>query len=694
MSRIQNRKQISTSLLQTFKSMKLLYKLAIVLVVLFFVGLLLLNILIQVSDVSKLEHPEPVPTLIFDKDGEIASSISNSKIEGVQLEQLSPHLIHAVIATEDQRFYKHSGLNYFGIARALFNNLTSGEIVAGGSTITQQLAKNAFLTHEQTYSRKIKEVLITKKIERSYTKDEILERYLNQIYFGEGSWGIGRASHVYFGKTPAELNISEAATLAGLLKAPSHYSPYKNMELSQKRRNIVLSLMEEEGYITHAEMEKAKGESIALSQKEDEDYKGRYPYYVDRILEEANEKYNLSETEILSGGLRIYTELNPSIQQVAEQVYKEEQHFPQGTTDQMVQSGSVFINPKTGGVVALVGGRGEFSYGGFNHATDLVRQPGSTMKPLAVYAPALEKGYELYDSLLDRPIRVGTYEPKNYDGQYRGEVSMYDAVVNSYNIPAVWLLYQVGLDLGVQSVERFGIPLSEEDRVPGIALGGMNEGTSPLAMAQAFSAFPNEGNMMEAHAITKIENAEGELIASWKETSKKVLDEDVAQKMNYMLKGVVDKGTGKNAQVDGLEVAGKTGTTEVPFEGTNGGSKDHWFIGYTPSLVGAVWLGYDKTDESHYLTSSSSQTAAVVFQKILEGSKDEITDESFNFTAVAKYTKEYEKKKEEEEKQKEKKEKNNKGKGKGRDKDKDKEEKNKGKGKDKKKEDDEEDEDE
>lgn len=682
MSRIEQRKAKASTMLKKFNALRLPYKILTLLLVLALVGLLILNILIQLSDVRKLEHPEPIPTLIFDQNGEIASSISNSKIEGVRLEEISPHLIDAVIATEDQRFYQHEGLNYFGIARALFSNLTSGEIVAGGSTITQQLSKNVFLTHEQTYSRKFKEVLYTKKIERTYSKDEILERYLNQIYFGEGSWGIGRASQVYFGKAPSELSINEAATLAGLLKAPTNYSPYQNMELSQKRRDVVLTLMMEEGYISETEMAKAKREPIALSGKEEEDYKGRYPYYVDRIIEEATEKYNVSETDILSGGLRIYTEMNPVIQKKVEEVYKDEQSFPESTPDQLIQSGSVFLNPKTGGILALVGGRDEFSYGGFNRATDLIRQPGSTMKPLAVYTPALEKGYEMHDSLLDRPIRVGEYVPQNYDGQYRGEVSMYDAVVNSYNIPAVWMLYQVGLETGVKSVERFGIPLTEKDYEPGIALGGMREGTSPLSMAQAFSTFPNEGVMVEAHAITRIETSDGQLIASWKEKSTKVTDEKVAQKMNYMLKGVVDQGTGRRAQVSGFDVAGKTGTTEVPFEGTNGGSKDHWFIGYTPNIVGAVWLGYDKTDANHYLTSSSSQTATVIFQKILDGSKDEIENERFNFTGIGKYTKEYEKK----EKEKHKEKKNN-GKGKGRDKEKE----GKGNGKGKKKDDDDDD---
>ena len=236
------------------------------------------------------------------------------KIEGVRLEQIPEELVEAIISTEDQHFYKHNGINYFGIARAFTQNLFKGEVVAGGSTITQQLSKNVFLTHERTYSRKFKELILTKKIERDYSKDQIMERYLNQIYFGEGAWGVQRAAFVYFGKDVSQLSLNESAMLAGVIKAPTHLSPYKNMEKSIQRRNIVLSLMKSEGYISQTEYEQAIEEKIVLADHTTTDYKGKYPYYIDHIVEEAVSKYGLTKNEVLAGGLHIYTELNPVIQ--------------------------------------------------------------------------------------------------------------------------------------------------------------------------------------------------------------------------------------------------------------------------------------------------------------------------------------------------------------------------------------------
>lgn len=593
------------------------------------------NIFIWTSDVSKLEKPAPQPTIIYDQHGEIASKLSNSKIEGVSLDEISKHMIHAVIATEDQRFYHHHGINYFAVAKAFATNLLNGEVVAGGSTITQQLAKNVFLSHERTLTRKMKELILTKKIERSYSKDEILERYLNQIYFGEGAWGIQRAAKTYFGKNASELTVSESAMLAGLIKAPSSLSPIKNFDQSIQRRNLVLSLMEKERYITRDELKIAKAEQVVLDVRKIEDeYKGNYPYYVDYLIEEAIKKYDVTENEILSGGLHIYTELNTVIQKAAEEVYNTETLFPESQPDQIIQSGGVFIHPSTGGIKGLVGGRGEHTFRGFNHVSQLVRQPGSTMKPIAVYTPALEEGYEPFDNLIDQPITFnGEYQPQNYDRQYRGQTTMYDAVIHSYNVPAVWLLNEIGLEKGIQAVERFGIPLQEEDQSLPLALGGMSKGTSPLTMAQAFSAFPNNGVMVEAHSIQKIEDANGEVIAEWQSKATRVTEPEVAQKITYLLNGVVEEGTGENAKVEGIDMAGKTGTTQLPFD-SNGGSNDHWFVGYTPELVGAIWLGYDKTDEQHYLLSSSSQTATFVFKEIVTLSKSELTDTSFDLSLI------------------------------------------------------------
>lgn len=602
------------------------------------VCLLVINIFIWTSDVSKLEEPAPQPTIIYDQKGAIASKIASSNIEGVTFNQIPKHMIDAVIATEDQLFYKHEGINYFGMAKALTQNFISGEIVAGGSTITQQLAKNAFLTHERTYTRKVKELILTKKIERTYSKEEIMERYLNQIYFGEGAWGIQSAAKAYFGKDVSELSLDESAVLAGLIKAPSVLSPYKNMEKSVERRNLVLSLMEKEGYISQSDLDKAKGQTIALNRKETDEYKGKYPHYVDHIIEEAIKKYGLTENEVLSGGLHIYTELNPTIQLSVEQVFKNDSMFPTSPTDQPVQSGAIFINPETGGVNALVGGRGEHVFRGFNRATQLKRQPGSTMKPLAVYTPALEQGYDIFDKLNDSPLDINGYKPMNYDRTFRGEVTMYEALVDSLNVPPVWLLDRMGLNKGINAVERFGIKLTEADHTPSLALGGMNEGVSPLLMAQAFSAFPNNGQMVEAHSIQKIEDADGVVIGKWKSKETKVTDAKVAQKITYMLKGVVDEGTGTSARVQDLDVAGKTGSTQLPFANASG-TKDHWFVGYTPEIVGAVWLGYDKTDENHYLTGSSGSTVTKIYKEIISGARTEFSQENFDLSLVEKQIK-------------------------------------------------------
>ncbi|WP_339254242.1 PBP1A family penicillin-binding protein [Sporosarcina sp. FSL W8-0480] len=622
-------------------------------------GLVVLNQLISSSDVSKLEEPEPRPTFIYDQNGEIVSKISNSKMEGVRLDHIPDELIEAVISVEDQQFYKHGGVNYFGIARAFTQNLLKGEVVAGGSTITQQLSKNVFLTQDRTYSRKFKEFLIAKNIERTYSKDDIMERYLNQIYFGEGAWGVQRAAQIYFGKDVSELTLSESATLAGLIKAPTHLSPYKNMEKSVQRRNIVLSLMKSEKYISQAEYDEAIHEEIVLADPTMPNYEGKYPYYIDHIIDEAVNKYGLTKNEVLSGGLHIYTALNPVIQDSLEEVYQDERNFPESKPDQLIQSASVFLDPKTGGIRALIGGRGEYTYGRFNNATKLIRQPGSTLKPISVYTAALEQGYQISDLLVDEPININGYSPKNFDKQYRGQVTMYDAVAQSYNIPPVWLLNKIGIENGVRTVERFGIPLEEDDHNLGLSLGGLHKGTSPLRMAQAFSAFANDGVMMEAHAILEIKDSEGGVIGKWREQSVEVTEAEVAQQMTYMLKGAVEDGTAKKAQISGMEVAGKTGTTQLPFTGVDG-SKDHWFVGYTPDIVGAIWLGYDKTDAEHYLTSTSSFTVPPIFEQVLSRSISELPTKKFDLPLIANMKKDIEKQKDKlnEKKRKQEKDKN------------------------------------
>ncbi|HDX9580180.1 TPA: PBP1A family penicillin-binding protein [Bacillus pseudomycoides] len=597
------------------------------------------NIMITVQDISALKQAVPQPTVIYDANKEVAAKLSSSKTDGIKRKDIPNVMVEAVIAVEDKKFYKHRGVYYSGIFHAIVKNITAGEVVAGGSTITQQLAKNVFLTEDRTFSRKFKEYFIAKKIERTYTKDEIIEMYLNQIYFGEGAWGIKKAAKTYFDKEVKELTIPEAATLAGLIKAPSTYSPFKDFNKSMERRNVVLSLMKEQGYITEKQFQLAKDEGLSLRRGVEDKYKGKYSQYVDYIVREAMNKYKLTQNEILSGGYHIYTELNPKMQEATEVVVNSEQYFPKTNSDQIMQTGVVLMNPKTGGIPALVGGRGPYQFLQFNHAVQLKRQPGSTLKPLAVYTPALEQGYEVYDVLKDEPLEINEYKPKNSGNVYHGNVTMYEAIANSYNVPAVWLLKQIGLEKGLKSLERFGIPLQEKDRSYPLALGGMSEGTSPLVMAQAYATFANDGVQMEAHAIREIQDGEGNTVGKWYKKEIRVTDEKTAQKMTYLLKGVVEKGTGKKAKLNYVETAGKTGTTQLTDE-SNSGSKDSWFVGYTPELVASIWVGYDKTDNEHFVPAGS-QITTTMFRDIMNKAIGKPIQKNFDLSLIreAEYTK-------------------------------------------------------
>jgi penicillin-binding protein 2A len=636
------------------KKRKTYWKKAGIIVALFFIGsYIAVQSYIATRDISELDRSLPAPTIIYDQNGRIASKISASKMEAVSIERIPNHFLEAVVATEDRRFYDHEGIDYFGILRALLRNMKAGEWVEGGSTITQQLAKNVFLTNEKTLRRKWEEWFIAKKIERTYSKKEILEMYVNRVYFGEGAWGIKKAAETYFGKDVSELTVSESALLAGLIKAPSALSPVSHYEKAMARRNVVLQLMKEQGYIDEQTFLRAKKEKIVIQKEKADPYKGKYPYYVDHLIQEAIERYHLTQNEVLSGGLHIYTELNPRMQEALETVYQNDALFPKGTDDQLVQSGAVLLDPKTGGIKALIGGRGEHVFRGFNRATQLKRQPGSAMKPLAVYTPALEQGYHIFDELKDEPMEFDGYRPENYDHSYRGTVTMYEAVIHSLNVPAVWLLNEIGLEKGIDALHRFGIPLEKDDHYLGIALGGMQSGVSPLQMAEAFSVFPNDGVRTDAHIITKIVDQNGNEIAKWKKHDVRVTSKEVAQKITFMLEGVVKEGTGKLAHIPGRALAGKTGSTQVPLDGVNG-VKDQWMVGYTPQLVGAVWLGYDHTDERHYLQTTSSQTAAVIFREIMENALAGTPAQSFAYPSLKKEKKQWQQwhkqKKEEEEK--------------------------------------------
>lgn len=585
------------------------------------------------ANVQTLKEGLSQPTVIYDHNGKIATNVATNRTGGAKIEELPKYVPGAVVAIEDERFYEHNGFDIKGITRAFFNNIFAGEITGGGSTLTQQLAKNALLSPEQTYKRKAEELFLAVKIEKVYKKDEILQMYLNQVYFGSGAWGISNASKRYFNKEINEVTISEADLLAGLLQSPNYLDPTENYDAAMKRRDVVLSKMNELGMITKDQYTVAKDEKIKINSGSGSLVERKYPYYVDAVLNEAISKYGLTQEEILTRGYRIYTELDQNLQTGLEKVNNNKSLFPKGKGDSIVQSGSVLMDPASGGVRALVGGRGEHVFRGFNRATQLKAQPGSTIKPLAVYTPALLEGYTFDSELIDEPTSYGDYKPENFSKTYQGKVQLYKGLEESLNVPTVWLLNKIGLEKGLDSLKAFGVPVEKEDRNLAIALGGMNKGISPQQLANAFSAFPNGGKRNDSHLITKIVGPTGNILAEREPKSTKVTSKEIADEMTSMLLNVVESGTGKNAHIPGVQIAGKTGSTQLPYSDING-TKDQWMVGYTPNLVAAIWIGYDQTDRKHYLPSSSSGNVVPIFKEIMKESLPHIQKEEFDVVSI------------------------------------------------------------
>ncbi|NHM32675.1 transglycosylase domain-containing protein [Neobacillus terrae] len=585
------------------------------------------------TNVESLKEGLSQSTTIYDKDGDVASELQPNRLKGISLQDVPKYVPEAVVSIEDERFYQHGGFDIRGIARAFFGNLLAGGVTGGGSTLTQQLTKNALLSPERTYKRKAEELFLAVKLEKVYTKDEILQMYLNQVYFGSGAWGIGQASQKYFAKDIRDISISEAALLAGLVQAPTALDPYNHYDRAMKRRNVVLGKMKELGYISSAQYKRAINEKIRLRDGGGTKAERNYPYYLDAVLDEAINKYGLTQEEIFTRGFKIYTEMDQNLQAGLEKVYSRRNLFPRGPNGALVQSGSVLMDPATGGVRAEVGGRGEHVFRGFNRATHLKAQPGSTMKPLAVYTPALEAGYDATSMLQDKSMSFGNYKPENFSRTYSGEVPMYKAVEESLNIPAVWLLNKIGLNKGIESVEKFGIPVKKVDKNLALALGGMYNGVSPLQMANAFSAFPNGGKREDSHFITKIVGPTGNILAEHDSETTKVTSKSVANEMTSMLMNVVETGTGRRAHIPGYDIAGKTGSTQLPYNDING-TKDQWMVGYTPNLVGAIWIGFDQTDRNHYLPNNSSGNVVPIFRAMMDESLPYIKKEKFEVESV------------------------------------------------------------
>ncbi|MEL1136687.1 PBP1A family penicillin-binding protein [Desulfitobacterium sp. THU1] len=530
------------------------------------------------------------------------------------------------VAVEDKRFYDHFGVDPIRIVGSLIADIKSQSFREGASTITMQLANNAFIENprEKTLVRKIQQAALAIQLEREYTKDEILTFYLNRIFFGESSFGIQAAAKTYFGHELSELTPDEIALLARLPQAPSAYNPYYHPETAKERRNIVLGVMKAAGLITPEEYTQyleapfTHVENVKANRAESEkptfsgaDY--AYPYFVDHVIEELINEHGLNEDQIYNGGLRIYTTVDTKIQAAAEKEFANAKNFPQSVDETPVQGAMTVLDPSTGAIRALVGGRDHSTARGLNRATQAYRQPGSTVKPLVVYAPAMEKGGFFPGTVLDdMPVKYNAgngkvWAPTNYDTEYagwRGLISMRFAVQNSVNIYAVKLMNIIGVEYSWNfGKNNLGLPLEENDKVLSLALGTNH--VSTLDMASAYGVFAYNGVRATPHAIVKVLDSSGKEIITPTIKVERTMKETSAYLMNSMLRSVVTSGTGTRAQVGNWAVAGKTGTTSLDPDiyGYRTGNPDAWFAGYTPNYVGVVWMGYDKDDETltHYL---------------------------------------------------------------------------------------------
>lgn len=548
---------------------------------------------------------------VYDGNEKVIAQLRGSENRiWTSFDEVPDNLKEAFLAVEDHRFYKHFGVDMESVGRSVVANIRRGGYAQGFSTITMQLARNAFIQNrEKKIERKVQEIILAIKLERIYTKDEIFNLYLNHIYFGAGASGVKTAAQTYFNKDLNELTLAESALLAGIVQRPSSYSPFTNPDLAIKRRNTVLDAMTKHGFISTTQAAEAKKEELTLNENRQE-LQDKHPWFIDYVITEASdilEEMGIEPVQIFSGGLSIYTTMDPAVQTKLENVYKDPSYFPKSVDDVLVESAAVLLDHRNGEIKALVGGRELVTRRGLNRATDMKRQPGSVIKPIAAFGPALAAGYSPATVYDDVPTDFSKdYSPHNYDRRWRGLITMRAAVKDSVNIPALKALQQVGVDKGFEFAKNLGLPLTPNDQNLSLALGGLTEGVSPLNIATAFGAFANQGVLVDSHVVRKILDRDGKVIYEANPRKKVVMSEQVAYLMTDMLVTVIKSGTGTRANLN-RPAAGKTGTTQLPplpeFDNLRNHFRDAWFAGYTPEYTAAVWIGYDKTTPKHYLRS-------------------------------------------------------------------------------------------
>ncbi|MFH1823646.1 MAG: PBP1A family penicillin-binding protein [Candidatus Firestonebacteria bacterium] len=579
----------------------------------------------ELPTLSELEGYKPsLASKIYDINENLIAQLYIEQRTLVPLYKVPKYLQNAIIVVEDENFYKHWGIDISGIIRAFLVNVIHGRVEQGGSTITQQLARNLFLTQERTISRKIKEAMLALKIEYKYTKKEILQMYLNQVYFGGGAYGIETAGRIYFGKHVEELTLPECATLAGLPRAPNEYSPYKNIERAKKRRNKIIDRLVKKKFITKEEGDIAKETSIELHKLESKNA----PYFVEYIRQQLEEIYG--NNIVYKGGLSIYTTLDLTLQDIAQRVTAkgledaeikiakelgipiENIYDSEFKKNIPVQIALIAIEPKTGYIKAMIGGR-DFSESEFNRAIQAKRQPGSAFKPF-IYTAAIDNGFTPADIIIDSPLVItdndGTiWKPENYEKKFFGPTTLRKAITNSRNVVTLKLLTKIGISAVHSYAHKMGIK-SNISRNLSLAFGTSE--VTLLELTSAFATFPNIGIEIEPISIASIKDSSGKVIQENDPRLQEVLKPETVYIMTSLLNSVVNEGTGQSIRRLGFkyDCAGKTGTTD--------NQSDVWFIGFTSDLVVGIWLGFDDRRSLGNTITSSNTSASIWGEFMLE----------------------------------------------------------------------------
>ncbi|HDR7355269.1 TPA: PBP1A family penicillin-binding protein [Bacillus wiedmannii] len=579
---------------------------------------------VMIKDAPKLEKAKlvnPLSSKIYDKDGKLIYEYGKEKRTNIMYDQIPKLVENAFLATEDARFYEHSGVDFKGTARAVLVSLKGDYGSQGGSTITQQVIKNYFLSMEKTSKRKAQEIYLAYKLEKQYSKHEILEMYLNKVYLGNRSYGIATAVQNYYGKELKDLTLPEVAMLAGLMKAPNNYDPTKeqNIQKATERRDVVLELMNRHGYITKKEMDEASKVPVTEGLKGATEQKEMpYPAFMDAVVKEIEKE--LPEANIGSDGLEIYTTLDQKAQDFADKLLNEDIiNYP----NEKFQGAFTFMDTKTGEVRAIGSGRGENKavFKGHNIAIELNRSAGSTMKPIFDYAPAIEYlKWATYHQIDDSPFKYSTgQEVRNADRKHLGPITMRDALKTSRNIPAIKTAKEVGINKSKGFSEKLGITFNVAP-TESTAIG-TNE-ASPTEIAGAYAAFGNGGKYTKPYFVKKVVYPDGKS-KNFEQKTKRVMKDFTAYMITDMLRTFVSSGLGTTANIGSLDIAGKTGTTNysleqiVQYNLPESATRDSWFAGYTPQYTMAVWTGYTKDSKDDYISSKNTKIAQLIFKEMM-----------------------------------------------------------------------------